>query len=164
MIKIGLISDTHSYWDDKFSLHFSDCDEIWHAGDIGSEELCSQFESLEKKFRAVYGNIDNHKIRSFYPESLRFSLENIDVLITHIGGYPGKYIPAIKNILNIKPPQLFICGHSHILKVIYDKSHNMLCVNPGAAGKYGFHKVRTLVKFVIDNGNIKDMEIIELAE
>lgn len=164
MIKIGLISDTHSYWDDKFSLHFSDCDEIWHAGDIGSEELSSQFESLGKKFRAVYGNIDNHKIRSFYPESLRFSLENVDVLITHIGGYPGKYIPAIKNILNIKPPQLFICGHSHILKVIYDKSHNMLCVNPGAAGKYGFHKVRTLVKFVIDNGNIKDMEIIELAD
>lgn len=164
MIKIGLISDTHSYWDDKFSLHFSDCDEIWHAGDIGSEELCSQFESLGKKFRAVYGNIDNHKIRSFYPESLRFSLENVDVLITHIGGYPGKYIPAIKSILNIKPPQLFICGHSHILKVIYDKSYNMLCVNPGAAGKYGFHKVRTLVKFVIDNGNIKDMEIIELAD
>lgn len=161
MKKIGLLSDTHSYWDQKYVKYFSDCDEIWHAGDIGSIDLALQFEKL-KPFRAVFGNIDDAKIRLSYPEYLRFSLEDVDVLMTHIGGYPGKYKPEVEQILRINPPKLFICGHSHILKIVYDKKYNCLVINPGAAGKYGFHEVRTLVKFSLDSGNIKDLDVIEL--
>lgn len=162
MKKIGLLSDTHSYWDEKYIEYFKDCDEVWHAGDIGSMDVVEKFEAF-KPFRAVYGNIDDNKIRACFPETLRFEIEGVDVLMTHIGGYPGKYNPEIQKILNIKPPKLFICGHSHILKVIFDKRYQCLDINPGAAGIYGFHSVRTLVRFILDNGNIKDLEVIELG-
>lgn len=163
MKKIGLLSDTHGYWDDKYKTHFADCDEVWHAGDIGSLSLALQFEAF-KLFRAVYGNIDGADLRGSYPEFSRFTVEGVDVLMTHIGGYPGKYDPRVRTILQTKAPQLFICGHSHILKVMFDKKYNCLDINPGAAGKYGFHKVRTLLRFVLDGGNIRDLEVIELAD
>ena len=163
MKQIGLLSDTHGWWDERYMKYFSSCDEIWHAGDIGSLDFALKFEKL-KPFRAVYGNIDGHEIRVSYPEFLRFRCEDVDVLMTHIGGYPGKYNPRVKNILDIKPPQLFICGHSHILKVIYDRKYNCLHINPGAAGIYGFHQTRTLIRFAIDKKEIKDLEVIELKE
>lgn len=162
MKKIGLLSDTHNYWDKKFETYFASCDEIWHAGDIGSIELASRFEAL-KPFRAVFGNIDGHSIRSTYPETARFSIENVDVLLTHIGGYPGRYDIRIRQQLFASPPKLFICGHSHILKVMYDKKLQCLHINPGAAGKYGFHRVRTLIRFLIDGADIRDLEVIELS-
>jgi len=162
MRKIGLLSDTHSYWDNRFLQHFSDCDEIWHAGDIGNEDILNNLQKV-KPIRAVYGNIDSHLLRASYPKTLRFNVEDVEILMTHIGGYPGKYAPEIRSEIYSNPPQLFVCGHSHILKVMYDKTRQMLCVNPGAAGKYGFHQVRTLMRFVIDGKEIKDMEIIELA-
>lgn len=163
MKKIGLLSDTHGYWDEKYKAYFNECDEIWHAGDIGSMEIANKFEKL-KPFRAVYGNIDDYKIRLAYPEMLRFEVENIDVLIVHIGGYPGKYDPSISSKLFSNPPKLFISGHSHILKVMYDEKIKTLHINPGASGIYGFHKVRTLVRFVLDCGDIKDLEVIELGQ
>jgi len=163
MKKIGLLSDTHNFWDQRYIKYFENCNEIWHAGDIGSLELAQQFEEV-KLFRGVYGNIDDAKTRLYFPEFQRFSIENIDVLMTHIGGYPGKYTLRVKEILETNPPKLFICGHSHILKVIYDKKYDCLTINPGAAGKYGFHQVRTLIKFVLDDGNIKDLEVIELSD
>jgi putative phosphoesterase len=163
MKKIGLLSDTHGYWDEKFALHFSPCDEIWHAGDIGNESVLHRLEAL-KPVRAVYGNIDDHLMRATYPKLLRFKIEEIDILLTHIGGYPGHYNPELRNELYTHPPKLFVCGHSHILKVMYDKHLQMLCVNPGAAGKYGFHQVRTLIRFVIDGQDIRDMEVIEISE
>lgn len=161
MKKIGLLSDTHNTWDDKFSIHFENCDEIWHAGDIGSIELAEKFEQF-KTFRAVYGNIDDNKVRSSYPEILRFELEKVKVLMTHIGGYPGRYSKNIKSELFANPPQLFISGHSHILKVMYDKKLNCLHMNPGAAGKHGFHQIRTLLRFDLDDGDIKNLEVIEM--
>lgn len=164
MKKIGLLSDTHSWWDEKYEKYFTECDEIWHAGDIGSMDLALRFEALGKPFRAVYGNIDDSKVRAAYPEFLRFDLEGIDTLMTHIGGYPGKYDPRVRPMLFANPPKLFITGHSHILKVMFDKKLNCLHINPGAAGKYGFHKVRTLIRFVIDAGNISDLEVIELND
>lgn len=163
MKKIGLLSDTHNVWDEKYEHYFADCDEIWHAGDIGSLELANKFEDL-KPFRAVHGNIDDSPTRRIYPETLRFTLEDVDVLMTHIGGYPGKYDPRIRQKLYSNPPKLFISGHSHILKVMYDKNLECLHMNPGAAGKYGFHKVRTLLRFVLDEGIIRDLEIIEIGE
>ncbi|MDR1516829.1 MAG: metallophosphatase family protein [Dysgonamonadaceae bacterium] len=162
MKKIGLLSDTHGYWDDRFAHYFADCDEVWHAGDIGSLELAQRFEGLGKPFRAVSGNIDDYKTYLSYPEKLRFSLENVDVLMTHIGGHPGKYDFKIRQELFSTPPKLFVCGHSHILRVMFDKSLRCLYMNPGAAGKYGFHNVRTLLRFVLDDGNIRDLEVIEL--
>ena len=162
MKKIGLLSDTHSHWDDKYITHFKDCDEIWHAGDIGSIEVAQRFEAI-KLFRAVYGNIDGQDLRQAYPENNRFTLEGVDVLITHIGGYPGRYDPRIRSTLFANPPKLFIAGHSHILKVMFDKKIQTLHMNPGAAGIYGFHKVRTLLRFVLDNGDIRDLEVIELG-
>lgn len=162
MIKIGLLSDTHGYWDEKYLQYFETCDEIWHAGDIGSLEVARRLAAF-RTFRAVYGNIDGQDIRQLYPQTLRFTVEDADVLIKHIGGYPGKYDPSIAGTLLVHPPKLFISGHSHILKVKYDKTLGLLHINPGAAGKYGFHKVRTLVRFAIDNGVFKDLEVIELA-
>lgn len=162
MKKIGLLADTHRTWDEKFRIHFADCDEIWHAGDIGSIELAQKFEQF-KPFRAVYGNIDDSRVRSAYPEILRFETEGVDVLMTHIGGYPGRYSLGIKSELFSNPPKLFISGHSHILKVMYDKKLGCLHMNPGAAGKYGFHQVRTLLRFVLDNGNIRDLEVVEMS-
>ncbi|MDR3338677.1 MAG: metallophosphatase family protein [Candidatus Symbiothrix sp.] len=162
MQKIGLLSDTHACWDEKFATYFSGCDEIWHAGDIGSEEVLNRLQAL-KPVRAVYGNIDSHLLRLTCPEILRFQVEDVSVLLTHIGGYPGRYAPGIRREIEIKPPKLFICGHSHILKVMYDKNLRMLCVNPGAAGTSGFHHVRTIMRLVIDGADIKDLEVIELV-
>ena len=162
MTKIGLLSDTHGYWDDKYISYFADCDEIWHAGDIGSLTLINKLAEY-KKVRAVYGNIDGQDIRQVYPQVNRFTLDGADVLMKHIGGYPGRYDASIRTSLFIKPPTLFISGHSHILKVKYDKTLNLLHINPGAAGISGFHKVRTMVRFVIDQGEFKDLEVIELA-
>jgi putative phosphoesterase len=162
MKKIGLLSDTHAYWDDKFITYFSVCDEIWHAGDIGNEEVLHHLEAI-KPVRAVYGNVDNHIIRMACSEVLRFKVEEVEVLLTHIGGYPGRYAPEIRQELYAHPPKLFVCGHSHILKVMYDKHLQMLCMNPGAAGKYGFHQVRTIMRFVIDGTDIKELEVIELV-
>ena len=163
MKKIGLLSDTHSYWDDKYTTHFSECDEIWHAGDIGTLELAQKFEKF-KPFRAVFGNIDGQDLRQKYPEINRFTLEGVDVLMTHIGGYPDRYDPRIRSTLYANPPKLFIAGHSHILKVMFDKKIQCLHMNPGAAGIYGFHQVRTLLRFVLDEGNIRDLEVIELNQ
>lgn len=163
MKKIGLLSDTHAYWDEKFRQYFAGCDEIWHAGDIGNMTILNQLETIAP-VRAVYGNVDDHHLRTICPKILRFRIEEIEVLLTHIGGYPGRYAPEIRQEIYANPPKLFVCGHSHILKVMYDKSLQMLCVNPGAAGKYGFHQVRTLMRFVIDGNDIKNLEVIELAE
>ena len=163
MKKIGLLSDTHNYWDDKFMTHFADCDEIWHAGDIGSLDVAQQFEAF-KPFRAVYGNIDGQDLRQEYPEVNRFTLEGVDVLMTHIGGYPGRYDARIKSTLFANPPKLFISGHSHILKVMFDKKIQSLHMNPGASGIHGFHQVRTLLRFVLDAGDIRDLEVIELGK
>ena len=162
MKKIGLLSDTHAYWDERFIQYFKDCDEIWHAGDIGSQEIITNLQKI-KPVRVVYGNIDGHHLRALYAKTLRFNIESVEVLMTHIGGYPGKYSPEIRSEIYSNPPKLFVCGHSHILKVMYDKTREMLCINPGAAGKYGIHTIRTLMRFVIDGENIKDMEIIELG-
>ena len=162
MTKIGLISDTHGYLDDAVFKHFETCDEIWHAGDIGNIELADQLAAF-KPFKAVWGNIDGQELRQFYAENLRFKCEDTDVWMTHIGGYPGRYSPQIRNEIYANPPKLFICGHSHILKVIYDKKISCLHINPGAAGKQGWHKVRTLVRFSITDDKVHDLDIIEMA-
>ena len=163
MTRIGILSDTHGHWDDRYLKHFENCDEIWHAGDIGSWEVAERLAAF-RPLRAVYGNIDGGDVRRTYPELNRFTIEGTDVLIKHIGGYPGRYDASIRQRLFVRPPRLFVCGHSHILKVQYDKTLNMLYINPGAAGIYGFHKVRTLLRFAIDQGEFKDLEVIELAE
>ena len=163
MTRIGILSDTHGYWDDRYLKHFESCDEIWHAGDIGSMEVAEKLAAF-RPLRAVHGNIDSGDVRRIYPAIDRFTIEGTDILLKHIGGYPGKYDASIRQHLFVRPPRLFVCGHSHILKVQYDKTLNMLHINPGAAGIYGFHKVRTLVRFTIDHGEFKDLEVIELAE
>lgn len=163
MTRIGLLSDTHGFWDDRYLKHFEHCDEIWHAGDIGSLEVAERLAAF-RPLRAVHGNIDGGNIRIMYPSINRFTIEGTDVLIKHIGGYPGNYDTSIRSSLFVHPPKLFISGHSHILKVKYDKTLGLLHINPGAAGNYGFHKVRTLVRFAIDQGEFKDLEVIELAE
>ncbi len=163
MKKIGILSDTHGYWDERFALHFASCDEIWHAGDIGSLEIINKLEAL-KPVRAVLGNIDGYPVRLQCPKNLRFKIEDVDVWLTHIGGYPGRYTPEVREELFRNPPQLFVCGHSHILKVQYDHTLKLLHINPGAAGKQGFHAIRTLVRFVIDGKEMKDLEVIELAD
>ncbi len=162
MRKIGLLSDTHGYWDDKYYQYFAECDEIWHAGDIGSNEIADKLAAF-KPLRAVYGNVDGHQLRIIYPQHQRFMCEGVDVWLTHIGGYPGRYAPEVKPEIYNHPPNLFICGHSHILKVTYDKRNKILCMNPGAAGKYGFHKVRTLLRFEIDGSSIQNLEVIEIG-
>ena len=163
MKRIGVLSDTHSYWDDRYLEYFKECDEIWHAGDIGSMEVAERLAGF-RPFRAVYGNIDGQDMRKFYPLINRFVIENTEVMIKHIGGYPGHYDDSIRASLFIRPPKLFISGHSHILKVKYDKTLGMLHINPGAAGIYGFHKVRTLVRFSIEDVNFSGLEVIELAD
>ncbi len=162
MTRIGLLSDTHGFWDDKYLKYFDACDEIWHAGDIGSPELAQKFEQF-KTFRAVYGNVDGQDLRLLYPQHLRFNCELVSVWMTHIGGYPGKYAREVKPQIFTNPPRLFVCGHSHILRVKYDRELNILCINPGAAGRYGIHKVRTLVRFNIDDDRISNLEVIELG-
>ena len=161
MTRIGLLSDTHGYWDDKYLTYFDPCDEIWHAGDIGSLEVAERLAAF-RPLRAVYGNIDGQDIRRLYPQTLRFTVDGAEVLMKHIGGYPGRYDPSIVGSLRAHPPRLFVSGHSHILKVMYDKALGTLHINPGAAGMQGFHQVRTLVRMVVDNGQFRDLEVIEL--
>ncbi|RKD15264.1 YfcE family phosphodiesterase [Pelobium manganitolerans] len=163
MKKIGLISDTHGYLDDAVFKYFDDRDEIWHAGDFGNIELADKLANF-RPLKGVYGNIDGKDIRQVYPEHLRFKCENVDVWMTHIGGYPGKYSPKVKPDIYTKPPQLFIAGHSHILKVIYDQKIECLHINPGAAGKQGWHKKRTLIRFCISDNKIHTLDAIELAD
>jgi uncharacterized protein len=163
MTRIGLISDTHGYLDEAVFNHFAQCDEIWHGGDWGNKELVTQLEKAGKTLRGVYGNIDSNDIRSLYPEQLVFTCEQVKVMIRHIGGYPPRYNPETKKELLVHKPQLFISGHSHILKVMYDEKLQCLHMNPGAAGKQGWHKVRTLIRFVIDGKEMKDCEVVELG-
>ncbi len=162
MTRILLLSDTHGHLDSSILKYAGAADEIWHAGDIGSLEVAFSLAAV-KPLRAVYGNIDNARIRQEYPKDQRFLCEHVDVWLTHIGGYPNKYDPLVRTALTENPPKLFICGHSHILKVIWDKKLGLLHMNPGACGKYGFHKVRTMLRFLIDGDEIKDLEIIELG-
>lgn len=157
------MSDTHGYLDERIFHFLSSCDEIWHAGDIGNDEIIRRLEET-KPVKAVYGNIDGNPLRTELSKDLRFKCEEVDVWITHIGGYPKHYPGSILNELKLNPPKLFICGHSHILRVIYDEQFKMLCVNPGAAGIHGFHHVRTMVRFTVDKADIKDMEVIELGQ
>jgi hypothetical protein len=161
--RIGLISDTHSHIDEKYKKYFESCDEIWHAGDIGNLAVTDYLASIAP-LRVVYGNIDNHIIRAEFPLNRRFIIEGIKVLMTHIGGRPYAYSANIKEEITKNPPQLFICGHSHICKVQMDKKLNSLYVNPGAAGVHGIHHVRTIMRFTVDSGMIKDMEVIELGK
>lgn len=162
MKKILLLSDTHGYLDSSILDHALKADEIWHAGDIGNLETADRLAAL-KPLRAVYGNIDDTKVRSVYPLNNRFVIDGLDILITHIGGYPGRYHPSIKKELLLHPPKLFICGHSHILRIMRDISNNLLHINPGAAGIYGFHKMRTMIKFEIIKGKIENLYVIELG-
>ena len=164
MTSIGLISDTHGFLDETVFDHFKNCDEIWHAGDFGDIELANRLASQSgKTIRGVYGNIDGQDVRSVYPEQLVFYCEDVKVMMRHIGGAPPKYNPDTRKELQLHQPNLFIAGHSHILKVMYDDKINCLHMNPGAAGKQGWHKVRTLIRFVIDGSDMKNCEIIELG-
>lgn len=164
MKRIGLLSDTHSYLDPKIKSYFQEVDEIWHAGDIGSIELLDELKSF-KPTRAVWGNIDNHEIRRETKEFLRFTIEGVEVLITHIGGRPGKYSkPAFDELSKNGAPKLFICGHSHITLVQMDKIHDMLWMNPGACGFKGFHAIKTILRFSISGDRIHDLEVIELGK
>lgn len=163
MKKILLLSDTHSYMDDNILNYCRQADEVWHAGDIGSNQVTDQIKKVSK-LRAVYGNIDDKNIRAEFQLDNRFTIEKVSVWLTHIGGYPNRYDQRIRAKIKKDPPKLFISGHSHILKVQYDKTLQLLHLNPGAAGKYGFHKVRTMLRFEIDNADIKNLEIIEFEK
>lgn len=162
MTRIGLISDTHGFLDEKVFEHFKDCDEIWHAGDFG-EDVAGRLAAV-KPLKGVYGNIDGQNIRSQYPEQQVFMCEGVKVMMRHIGGYPPKYNPETRKQLAIHRPQLFISGHSHILKVMYDEQAACLHINPGAAGRQGWHKVRTIIRLVIDGTNMSNCEVIELGK
>ena len=161
MTKIGLLSDTHGYIDDKLLEFFTPCDEIWHAGDIGSIDVANRLKQF-RTFRAVHGNIDGSEVRIEYKMHQRFMCEDVDVWITHIGGYPGNYSQYVWPNMLENPPKLFISGHSHILKVMNDKKYKLLHINPGAYGKSGLHKVRTAIRFEIDKDNIQNLEILEI--
>jgi putative phosphoesterase len=163
MKKILLLSDTHSYIDDQILKFVNQADEVWHAGDIGDLKVTDTIKKI-KLLRAVYGNIDDALARTEFPLDNRFTVENVDVWMTHIGGYPNKYYTRIREEIKLNPPKIFISGHSHILKVQFDKKLNLLHLNPGAAGKHGFHQVRTMLRFKIDDSDIKEMEIIELEK
>ncbi len=158
--KILLLSDTHGHIDEKILGYCREADEVWHAGDIGDPLVTDRISEVAP-VRAVYGNIDGQDIRSQFPLDNRFTVEKVDVWITHIGGYPGRYEPRVREILKAKPPKLFIAGHSHILKVQYDKKNRLLHMNPGAVGKYGFHTARTMLRFEIEKSDIKNLEVIE---
>ncbi|MGB6267636.1 MAG: metallophosphoesterase family protein [Olleya sp.] len=160
MKKILLLSDTHSYIDDAILKHVKNADEVWHAGDIGDLNVTDQIQKL-KPLRAVWGNIDDDKARGEFPEHNRFTIEGVDVWITHIGGYPNKYNIRVREAIKANPPKLFICGHSHILKVMPDKKLGLLHMNPGAIGIHGFHNVRTMLRFTVDKGKIDNLEVIE---
>jgi putative phosphoesterase len=162
-MKIGLISDTHGWLHPSLYEHFKDCDAIWHAGDIGNIQTADSLASF-KPLRAVYGNIDDSIVRSAYPENLRFTLEKMTVWMIHIGGTPGNYSPKVKAEIYLNPPDIFICGHSHIAKVMFDKKSGSLYINPGAAGYTGFHKYMTAIRFQITGEKIHDLELIEMGE
>jgi uncharacterized protein len=175
MTRIGLISDTHGYLDEAVFKHFEHCDEIWHAGDFGSIDiaekiihgLAQQHQGQARRqtgLKAVYGNIDGQDVRSIYPEQLVFMCEQVKVMMRHIGGSPPRYNPETKKELLLHQPQLFICGHSHILKIMFDEKLKCLHINPGAVGKHGWHKVRTIIRFAIDGKQMKDCEVIELGK
>ena len=162
MTKILLLSDTHSYLDDRILTYAQKADEIWHAGDFGSLDLIKKLEKL-KPLKGVYGNIDDPIIRNEFPEVNRFKCEDVEVLMIHIGGYPGKYTPLAKKEITEKAPNLFISGHSHILKVIFDEKNQLLHMNPGACGNQGWHKMKTMLRFEIEGKEIKNLEVIELG-
>lgn len=164
MKRIGIISDTHSCWDDRFALHFKDCDEIWHAGDVGDISVIARLEGVCPVVRAVRGNIDHGAVVKRCPEILEFETEGVKVWITHIGGYPGRYAPGVRRMLAEARPKIMIAGHSHILRVQYDSELQLLHVNPGAAGHHGWQRERTLVRLVVDNGDVHDLEVIELGK
>tara|TARA_E500000331_G_scaffold114245_1_gene111409 strand:+ start:47 stop:538 length:492 start_codon:yes stop_codon:yes gene_type:complete len=161
MKKISLLSDTHSILDERFIPHLKNSDEIWHAGDIGSLDVYDKLTKLSD-VKAVYGNIDDHKIRIGLKSELFFKCEGVNIYMTHIGGYPGKYSKGIKEKIEKTNPNIFICGHSHILKIMNDKKNKLLFLNPGAAGNYGIHKLKTIIKFDIDDKEIRNLKIIEL--
>ncbi|MGB2758731.1 MAG: metallophosphoesterase family protein [Maribacter stanieri] len=163
MTKILLLSDTHSHIDDAILKHVKWADEVWHAGDIGTLDVTDAIAKL-KPLKGVHGNIDDHIIQKEFPENNRFFCEGVDVLITHIGGYPPKYNIRTRDMIRENPPKLFISGHSHILKVMMDKKLGVLHMNPGACGKHGFHQMRTMLRFIIEEDNIKDLEVIELGK
>ena len=160
MVKIGLLSDTHGHIDPKIFQYFDKVDEIWHAGDVGDVSVIDKLSEF-KAVRGVYGNIDNVQARNEFPEHLKFTCEGVNVWMTHIGGYPPRYNQRIRNEIQMSPPDLFVCGHSHILKVMPDKKLNLLHMNPGAIGKHGFHKVRTMLRFNIADGKIQNLIVIE---
>ncbi|MEK6154644.1 metallophosphoesterase family protein [Flavobacteriaceae bacterium 3-367] len=163
MTRILLLSDTHGHMDDQILKYVRQADEVWHAGDIGQLSVTDTLGSL-KPLRGVYGNIDDHIIQKEFPLDNRFFCEGVDVWMTHIGGYPNKYNVRVRDRIRKNPPKLFICGHSHILKVMWDKKLGLLHMNPGACGKHGFHQMRTMLQFRIDGEDIKDLEIIELGK
>lgn len=162
-MKIVLLSDSHSYIDERILDYAKNADEIWHCGDFGNTEVLEKLEKL-KPLRGVYGNIDGTEIRKIFPEVLRFQCEKVEVLMIHIGGYPGKYTPLAKTEIEKNPPKLFISGHSHILKAMYDKKNNLLHLNAGAMGKVGWHQMRTMMRFEINGDQIENLEVIELGK
>ena len=162
MTRIGIISDTHNYLDENVFKHFEQCNEIWHAGDFGNIEIANRLQAF-RPLKGVFGNIDGQDVRNIYPEKLRWNCEEVSVFMTHIGGYPPRYNPEVKKELTASPAQLFICGHSHILKIMFDDKLHCLHINPGAAGNQGWHKVKTIVRLTIDGKNMKDCEVIELG-
>ncbi len=163
MRRIALLSDTHSYIDKRILDYCKSCDEIWHAGDVGKIEVIEALEKI-KPIKAVFGNIDGQPILSRFPETIRFFCEEVDVMMTHIAGRPEKYVASVKEIMKSNPPKIFICGHSHMLLVKYEKKYNCLHLNPGAAGISGFHQMRTMLRFTIDGKDIRDMEVVELGK
>ena len=164
MPKIGLLSDTHGFLDDKVFTYFKDCDELWHAGDFGTTEISDRLAAF-KPLRGVYGNIDGRELRLIHPKDLEFELEGFRIWMTHIGGYPGHYAPDVRKKLAENAPDIFVCGHSHILKVMTDKKYNnMLTLNPGAAGIQGFHKIKTIMRFDLNKRRIENMQVIELGK
>lgn len=165
MKRIGLLSDTHGYYDENIAQHFKHCDEIWHAGDIGNISVVTRLADLSgPEHRYIHGNIDGPEIRNLYPEQIVFMCEEVKVLMRHIGGSPPNYNPETKKELLIHRPQLFITGHSHILKIMFDEKLNCLYMNPGAAGNEGWHKIRTIIRFVIDGKDIRECEVVELGK
>lgn len=164
MTTIGIISDTHGWWDDRYAAHFADCNEIWHAGDIGSELVLDRLADIVPVVRAVYGNADGQTLRRRLKETELFTVDGVKVMLTHIAGYPGRYAPGIRNRLDLYQPKILVCGHSHILKVVPDRSLGVLTVNPGAAGRQGWQTVRTLIRLTLDQGTIAGCQVIELAD
>ncbi len=163
MTRIGLLSDTHGWIDPTLQEHFAECDEVWHAGDFGGASVIDLLAGWDKPLRLVWGNIDDHEVRAMCPKDLFFQCEGKSVFMTHIAGYPGRYNGRVRKLIIEQKPDIVICGHSHILKVIYDKQLEHLHLNPGAAGRHGFHKIRTALRFTIDGNDVRDMQVIELG-